>query len=75
MLFELSKNKLAAVLGAPAGFAAPPADAVTLTRVNGQVTTLYGQVWQADSEPTQRNLKPERPSKRRIGGDEALGCY
>jgi hypothetical protein len=46
------QNKLAAVLGAPAGFAAPPADAVTLTRVNGQVTTLYGQVWQADSEPT-----------------------
>jgi len=46
------QNKLAGVLGAPAGFAAPPADAVTLTRVNGQVATLYGQVWQVDAEPT-----------------------
>src|SRR4029077_11148397 len=46
------QNKLAGVLGAPAGFAAPPADAVTLTRVNGQTATLYGQVWQVDAEPT-----------------------
>jgi len=45
------QTKLAALLGA-AGFAAPPGDAVTLTRVNGQVATLYGQVWQVDAEPT-----------------------
>jgi photosystem II stability/assembly factor-like uncharacterized protein len=45
------QTKLAALLGA-AGFAAPPVDAVTLTRVNGQVATLYGQVWQVDAEPT-----------------------
>jgi photosystem II stability/assembly factor-like uncharacterized protein len=46
------QNKLTAVLGAPAGFAAPPASEITLTRVNGQVTVLYGQVWQVDAEPT-----------------------
>jgi hypothetical protein len=46
------QTKLAAVLGAPAGFAAPPADEITLARVNRQVSVLYGQVWQADAEPT-----------------------
>ena len=44
--------KLASVLGAPAGSPAPPADEITLARVNGQVAVLYGQVWQADAEPT-----------------------
>jgi photosystem II stability/assembly factor-like uncharacterized protein len=46
------EGKLAAVLGAPAGFLAPPSAEITLARVNGQVTVLYGQVWQADAEPT-----------------------
>jgi photosystem II stability/assembly factor-like uncharacterized protein len=46
------QNKLAAILGAPAGFLAPPANEITLTRVNGQVAVLYGQVWQVDAEPT-----------------------
>ena len=46
------QNKLAAVLGAAAGFLAPPTNEITLARVNGQVATLYGQVWQADAEPT-----------------------
>jgi len=46
------QSKLTTVLGAPTGFTAPPADEITLARVNGQVTVLYGQVWQADAEPT-----------------------
>jgi photosystem II stability/assembly factor-like uncharacterized protein len=46
------QNKLVAVLGAPGGFAAPPANDITLSRVNGQIATLYGQVWQVDAEPT-----------------------
>ena len=46
------QNKLAAVLGAPAGFAAPPSNEITLSRVNGQIAILYGQVWQVDAEPT-----------------------
>jgi photosystem II stability/assembly factor-like uncharacterized protein len=46
------ETKLAAVVGSPSGFAAPPADAITLARVTGQVATLYGQIWQVDAEPT-----------------------
>jgi photosystem II stability/assembly factor-like uncharacterized protein len=46
------QTKLTAILGAPAGFAAPPTDEITLARVNGQVAVLYVQVWQADAEPT-----------------------
>ena len=46
------QNKLAEVLGASSGFSAPPSGDVTLTRVNGQVAVLYGQVWQVDAEPT-----------------------
>jgi len=46
------QSKLTALLGAQAGFAAQPTAEATLSRVNGQVTTLYGQVWQADAEPT-----------------------
>ena len=42
--------KLNALLGTPG--AAASGDAITLTRVNGQVVTLYGQVWQVDAEPT-----------------------
>jgi hypothetical protein len=46
------QKKLSALLGASGGFMAPPAEEVTLTRVNGQANTLYGQVWQVDAEPT-----------------------
>jgi photosystem II stability/assembly factor-like uncharacterized protein len=46
------QSKLTAVLGAPGGFMAPPANEITLSRVNGQVAVLYGQVWQVDAEPT-----------------------
>jgi len=45
------QNKLTAVLGASAGSAAP-SDEATLTRVNGQIAVLYGQVWQVDAPPT-----------------------
>jgi photosystem II stability/assembly factor-like uncharacterized protein len=45
------QTKLAAVLGT-SGFAAPPSKEVTLAQINGQAATLYGQVWQADAEPT-----------------------
>ncbi len=46
------QSNLAAIVGASGGFTAPPADQVTLSRVNGQVAVLYGEVWQADAEPT-----------------------
>ena len=49
---EAFQTKLAAVLGPPSGGAAPNAAEITLPQVNGQVGVLYGQVWQADAEPT-----------------------
>jgi photosystem II stability/assembly factor-like uncharacterized protein len=46
------QKKLTSLLGAPAGFFAPPSEEITLSRVNGEVSTLYQAVWQADAEPT-----------------------
>jgi photosystem II stability/assembly factor-like uncharacterized protein len=46
------ESKLTALLGSPPAFLAPPSPEVTLTRANGEISTLYGQVWQADAEPT-----------------------
>ena len=46
---EAFQKKLASLLDAPPD-SAP--GAITLMRVNSQVSTLYGQVWQADAEPT-----------------------
>jgi photosystem II stability/assembly factor-like uncharacterized protein len=45
------ENKLAGVAGKPSGSLAPPSAQVTLTRVNGEVTTLYGDVDRADAAP------------------------
>jgi hypothetical protein len=46
------QNKLKEVVGQPAGFLAPPTEASTLNRVNGQIAALYAAVWQADASPT-----------------------
>ncbi|MGB9232885.1 MAG: glycoside hydrolase [Terriglobales bacterium] len=45
-------KKLATLMGASGGFSAPPSEALTLNRANSQASTLYGQVWQVDDEPT-----------------------
>jgi len=50
------EKKLSAVVGSGGGFFAPPSDQVTLTRVNGEASTLYQQVWQADAEPTSSQM-------------------
>jgi photosystem II stability/assembly factor-like uncharacterized protein len=50
-------KRLAAVLGVPSGLLAPVAEQVTLAQVSGEVTTLYGQVWQVDAEPTKAQLE------------------
>jgi photosystem II stability/assembly factor-like uncharacterized protein len=44
--------KLVSVVGGASGFGAPASDEITLARVNAQVAALYGQIWQADSDPT-----------------------
>jgi photosystem II stability/assembly factor-like uncharacterized protein len=46
------EKKLTVLDGASGGFFAPPSPEATLTRVNGQADTLYGEVWQADAAPT-----------------------
>ena len=46
------QKKLNAVLGAPGGGFAAPTTEVTLARINGDASTLYGEIWQADAEPT-----------------------
>ena len=46
------EKKLTALLSASGGFFAPPSEEITLSRVNSQASTLYGQVWQVDAEPT-----------------------
>jgi photosystem II stability/assembly factor-like uncharacterized protein len=50
------QKKLNELLGAAGGFAAPPTQEATLSRVNGQAATLYQQVWQADAEPTSSQM-------------------
>jgi photosystem II stability/assembly factor-like uncharacterized protein len=48
---ESFQKKLADILGA-APASATQAEAKTLTQANSQIGALYGQVWQADAEPT-----------------------
>ncbi|MFY9950641.1 MAG: glycoside hydrolase [Candidatus Sulfotelmatobacter sp.] len=49
---QIFQNKLMALLGAPAGFLAPPGNENTLIRTNSQIAVLYGQIWQVDADPT-----------------------
>jgi photosystem II stability/assembly factor-like uncharacterized protein len=51
------QKKLATILGSSPGFLAPPSSEMTLSRVNGQVSTLYGQIWQVDAAPTKSQLR------------------
>ena len=54
---EAFEKKLTALLGASGGFLSPPSQEVTLSRVNGQASTLYTQIWQADAEPTSSQME------------------
>jgi hypothetical protein len=49
---EALQKKLSTILGASGGFFSPPSDEVTLSRVNGQASTVYAQLWPVESEPT-----------------------
>jgi hypothetical protein len=61
---EAFEKKLTTLLGAPGGFFAPPSQEVTLGRVNGQASTLYLQVWQADAEPTSAQMEAFAATER-----------
>jgi photosystem II stability/assembly factor-like uncharacterized protein len=49
---EAFQKKLSALLGAPGGFFAPPSPEVTVSRLNGDASGLYQQVWGVDAQPT-----------------------
>ncbi len=61
---EALEKKLDALLGASGGFFAPPSAEITLRRVNGQASTLYQQVWQADAEPTSSQMEALATTER-----------
>jgi photosystem II stability/assembly factor-like uncharacterized protein len=54
---EAFQKKLAGLMGTPGGFFAPSSAEVTLTGVNGQIATVYGQIGQADAEPTAAQIE------------------
>jgi photosystem II stability/assembly factor-like uncharacterized protein len=49
-------KKLSAILGAGGGFGAPAGGKPTLTRVNGEVGALYGEIGRGDYAPTAAQL-------------------
>jgi len=51
------QKKLTSLLGTPGGFLAPPSNEVTLSRINGEVGTLYQAIWQPDAEPTSSQME------------------
>jgi hypothetical protein len=51
------EKKLNALLGSTGGFFAPPSPEVSLSRLNGQASGLYQQVWNVDAEPTTAQLQ------------------
>jgi len=51
------QKKLTSLLGSPGGFFAPPSAEVTLSRINGEASTLYQAIWQADAQPTAAQME------------------
>jgi photosystem II stability/assembly factor-like uncharacterized protein len=51
------EKKLNALIGTTGGFFAPPSPEVSLSRLNGQASGLYQQVWHVDAEPTSAQLQ------------------
>jgi len=67
------QKKLAAILGAPGGFFAPPSERPTLARISGDSGTLYQQVWQVDAEPTSSQMEAMEAVQR--DGKEVLARW
>jgi photosystem II stability/assembly factor-like uncharacterized protein len=51
------EKKLNALVGTAGGFFAPPSPEVSLSKLNGQASSLYQQVWKVDAEPTTAQLQ------------------
>jgi hypothetical protein len=58
------QKKLTALLGAPGGFFSPPSPEPTLTRLSGEASTLYQQIWQSDTEPTSAQMEASASADR-----------
>ena len=54
---EVFQKKVASLLGGAGGPSPAASEQVTLGRVNGEASTLYGEVWQADAEPTASQME------------------
>jgi photosystem II stability/assembly factor-like uncharacterized protein len=59
-------KKLSALLGG-GGFFAPPSPKPTLGRVNGEATTLYGEVGRADATPTIAQVNATAETEKAFG--------
>ena len=70
---EKFRKKLTAVLGTTPGFLSPPSAQVTLSQINAQAGTLYGQIWQVDAEPTSSQM--EALSRIQHGSEEAMKLW
>jgi predicted phage gp36 major capsid-like protein len=51
------QKKLAALVGTAGGFLAPPSSEATLSRINGEASTLYQQIWSVDAQPTSAQME------------------
>jgi photosystem II stability/assembly factor-like uncharacterized protein len=61
------QKRLTALVGAPGGFFTPPSPEPTLSRANGEVSTLYQQIWQADAEPSSAQVEALGATERACG--------
>jgi photosystem II stability/assembly factor-like uncharacterized protein len=67
---EAFQKKLSTLLGAPGGFFAPPSPEVTVSRMNGDASSLYQQLWGTDAQPTVSQM--EALSKVETEASDAL---
>ncbi len=58
------QKKLGALVGTPGGFFAPPSTEATLSRTNGEASTLYQQIWSVDAEPTSAQMEALNATER-----------
>ena len=58
------QKKLATLVGAPGGFLAAPSPEPTLSRINGEASTVYQQIWSVDAEPTSAQMEALQATER-----------
>ncbi len=61
-------KKVSALMGGGGGFFAPPAPKPTLSRANGEATTLYGELGRADATPTVAQVSAVAETEKTFAG-------